>query len=108
MPEFQGKEYPSVETLKPPSAIEGNYMKMSDLVGVKLLIQGVKSLGQKPSPKGVLVETAAVKARKRDGTLVFFYSSHTVVLGKLVYCFEQSPTGFLCTIVKKGRYYDIE
>jgi hypothetical protein len=102
------KEYPTVSDLKPPSAIEGNYKKLSDLVGQELLIQGVKSLGRKPTPKGELVETAVVKARTPDGALVFFYTSHTVVLSKLVYCFEQSPGGFVAKVIKTGRYYDIQ
>jgi len=108
MKEFQGKQYSTVSDLKPPSAIEGAYKKASDLVGQLLLIQGVKSLGKKPSPKGEPVETAIVKARMADGTLVFFYTSHTVMLSKLVYCAEQSPGGFLATVIKAGRYYDIQ
>ena len=108
MSPVNGKEYPTVTDLKPPSAIEGNYVQMKDLEGQQLLIQGVKSLGRKPSPKGELVETAVVKARTKDGALIFFYTSHVVLLGKIVYCFSQAPGGFLAKIIKKGRYYDIE
>lgn len=108
MKEVGGKQYPTVSGLKPPSAIEGTYQKVSDLVGKPLLIQGVKSLGKKPSPKGDLVETAIVKARMADDTLVFFYTSHVVLMSKLVYCSEQSPSGFVGTLIKAGRYYDLQ
>lgn len=101
------RQYPSVSDLKPPSAIEGEYRQIKTLVGERLLIKGVKSLGQRPTPKGDLVETAVVKATMETGQLIFFYTGHTVLLDKLRWCFTQSPSGFVGTIVKEGSYYDI-
>jgi len=108
MRSFNGKEYPTASDLKPPNAIEGAYKKLSELQGQPLLIQGVKSLRERPSPKGNMVPTAVVKARTASGELVFFYTSHTVLLDKISFCFGQAPGGFVATIIKKGLYYDIE
>lgn len=99
--------YPTVSDLKPPSLLAGEYKKVGQIVGERILVeqiadwQGSSKYGKSEG------KSLIIKGIMEDKTPIFFFVSHDVLYHKFDWLREKTPFVAVIFIPEGVRYYDV-
>lgn len=102
------KDYPTVTDLDPPSLLAGEYKKVSQIVGERILVNQIADWqGSSKYGKGE-GKSLIICALTETATAIFFFVSHDVLYHKFDWLREKTPFVAVIFIPEGVRYYDIK
>ena len=97
-----------VSDVTPPLTQDREYVKVSDIQGVDVIISDVESWHGQGDPAYAQKDSLLIAGQRQDGTKIWFIVSHEVLYRKLSGLREDLPLVARFFIPEGKRYFDVE